>query len=421
MRYYITSAISDHIKSTPEGYLLCLEVPIARTGIQEYSPEEVSLPAAAGGDTVKVYRLEAEVFDPDTMASFEGKPVTIDHPEEFVNPENWRELSRGVAHNLRRGNGSDSDLLLADLLITDAKAIKAIQGGLRQISCGYDADYEEMAPGLGRQTNIIGNHVALVGCGRCGTRCQIQDKQPKCTESKNMKSFIDWLKKRPKLQKAFDEALAEEEKEKQAPPAEQEKSKDDDPMAALAAKVEELTIMVRGLAEKAPTADEDGEEKKSEDEEQKEPVSDSEEKEPDKGSEKSAATGDSQKFADADTVSRAQLLSPALHARIGDTACVIKKAALRNAQRDADLNKTICACLGGKGLDSADCLTVDAAFMATSEVAKIKNNRKTADALVSGQNGGSGGGTRGVRDFGLITTPEKMNQANREFYAREKK
>jgi hypothetical protein len=170
MRYHIASSLSEHIKETPEGYLLCLDAPIARTGVQMYAAEEVPLEAAYDG-TVRVYRMAEEVFAPETVASYEGKPVTLDHPEDNVSPENWRELARGVAQNVRRGEGETADLLLADLLITDAEAIEAVRGGLREISCGYDAGYEDLGPGVGRQTDIIGNHVALVRAGRCGPRC----------------------------------------------------------------------------------------------------------------------------------------------------------------------------------------------------------------------------------------------------------
>ena len=43
MLYYGTK-ISDNLsRREPEGYLLCLNVPVARTGVQEYLPEELGL------------------------------------------------------------------------------------------------------------------------------------------------------------------------------------------------------------------------------------------------------------------------------------------------------------------------------------------------------------------------------------------
>ena len=41
MHYYGTR-LSDNLSfREPEGYLLCLNVPVARTGTQEYLPEEL--------------------------------------------------------------------------------------------------------------------------------------------------------------------------------------------------------------------------------------------------------------------------------------------------------------------------------------------------------------------------------------------
>ena len=65
---------------------------------------------------VPVYRPEEEVFSPACMASFEGKPVTEDHPDlpEGVSAENIREYQKGHAQNIRRGKGPQKNLLLAD-------------------------------------------------------------------------------------------------------------------------------------------------------------------------------------------------------------------------------------------------------------------------------------------------------------------
>ncbi len=41
MRFYTTSRLSENMEFTPEGYLLCKGVPIARIGALEYLPEEV--------------------------------------------------------------------------------------------------------------------------------------------------------------------------------------------------------------------------------------------------------------------------------------------------------------------------------------------------------------------------------------------
>ena len=78
MIYYGTHLSENISRRKPEGYLLCLNVPVARTGTQEYLPEELGQPP--GPDPIQVYRPEDEVFAPETIASFEGMPVTKQPP-----------------------------------------------------------------------------------------------------------------------------------------------------------------------------------------------------------------------------------------------------------------------------------------------------------------------------------------------------
>ena len=175
MQYYGTR-LSDNIsRREPEGYLLCLNVPVARTGTQDYLPEELGLPP--GPDLVSVFRPEEEVFAPEALASFEGMPVTNDHPAEGVDIDNIRRLQMGHAHNVRRGSGEESDLLLADLIITDERLIDAILSGKREISCGYTYELHE-ENGQYFQRKIRGNHIAVVDAGRAGSRVSIKDMKP---------------------------------------------------------------------------------------------------------------------------------------------------------------------------------------------------------------------------------------------------
>ena len=184
MHYYGTRLSENISRREPEGYLLCLNVPVARTGTQEYLPEELGL--QGGGTLIPVYRPEAEVFSAETIASFEGMPVTNDHPPEGVDVSNIRALQKGHAHNVRRGSGEESDLLLADLIITDPKLIHLIlEEGKREISCGYTYELCE-ENGQYIQRKIRGNHVAVVDAGRAGSRVSIKDHDPISERRKNI-------------------------------------------------------------------------------------------------------------------------------------------------------------------------------------------------------------------------------------------
>lgn len=170
-RFLTTEKISPLKEKTPEGYLLCRDVPISRVGSFEYSAAEVGLPNI--GRAVQVWRPEEQIFNPETIASFEAKPVVIGHAR-FADPDNWREIAVGTTQNVRRGEGDKSDFLLADLLLTDRKAIEAVESGdLKEVSCGYDADTQETPQGI-EQIGIVGNHVAPVVSARC-SGCKIGD------------------------------------------------------------------------------------------------------------------------------------------------------------------------------------------------------------------------------------------------------
>ncbi|WP_432321943.1 DUF2213 domain-containing protein [Yersinia enterocolitica] len=213
MRYFYTAKLGDTRFLQADGSLLCKDVAIARTGTQRYRPEEVDLIPGPDGSVV-VYRTEDEVFAPETIASFEGVAVTLGHPEDdegnivFVNPSNFSELAHGHIQNVRRGTGDKSDLLLADVLIKRQEAIDAVNSGLTDVSCGYDALYEQIAPGKGNQYQITGNHLAAgIPRGRAGVRCAIGDSAPNI---KKEKPAMSWLKNLAKAIKTKDEAALQQ-------------------------------------------------------------------------------------------------------------------------------------------------------------------------------------------------------------------
>lgn len=170
---YFGSRISDHILKTPEGFLICKDVPIARTGTQKYRGCEFGGPVADG--IYNVQRPEAEVFDRAAVASFEGKPVCDEHPEEDVTPDNYGRYMKGVCRDVRRGDGDLSNCLVADLVIYDADLINKIEAGKREISCGYDCLWNPTSDSSYDQLEIRGNHVAVVDRGRAGHKVAIRD------------------------------------------------------------------------------------------------------------------------------------------------------------------------------------------------------------------------------------------------------
>lgn len=217
MKWYTTEKIGRTRRLTPEGFLVIEGAPIARTGVQVYAAQELPELDAGRDSILRIEREPAEVFRVETIASAQGKAVTDDHPSDDVTPADWRELSLGSMQNIRRGEGGLSDFLLADLFITDPDLIARLSepdADLPELSCGYDAEYEQLEPGRGRQHNIIVNHVALVERGRCGPACAIGDSD--MTEAarraaQSRDSIVKRIKRAfgSKDAKALDAALAE--------------------------------------------------------------------------------------------------------------------------------------------------------------------------------------------------------------------
>lgn len=184
---YTVEQLGPNRRLLPNGNLLCTNVPIARVGWLIYGPGEVPVKPGQNG-VAYVERTADSLFSDTTIGSFVGAAVCDDHPPVDVDPTNYEKYASGFVLSARRGTGEDSDVLLGDLVITRKSTIDAILNGKVEVSAGYDADYVDRGGGAGLQSNLIGNHVALVEKGRCGPRCAIGDQafSPSPTSGANM-------------------------------------------------------------------------------------------------------------------------------------------------------------------------------------------------------------------------------------------
>ena len=156
-------------ETTDEGYLK-VWCKAARVGTQLYTRGD--------GSQVREYRPEDEVADPESLASFGMKAVTMGHPPVLLDTENTKVHQIGHAGSQVRF--SDGFVEIA-LLITDEKAISSIKrGDAQEVSAGYRVDYDP-TPGVtpqgesydGVQRNIRVNHIAVVPKGRAGREVRL--------------------------------------------------------------------------------------------------------------------------------------------------------------------------------------------------------------------------------------------------------
>lgn len=168
MRFLVAEKLGPHKFKTPEGYLICTDAILSRTGKQEYKRCELFGDTCEDPDKiVNVERTDDEVFSDKAMASFENKAVCIEHPDHDVNAENHNELAVGFVRDIHKGEDSGKPVMMGTLVITDKDAVEAVESGeYKELSCGYDCDIDD--DDNPQQRNIRGNHVALCKQGRAG-------------------------------------------------------------------------------------------------------------------------------------------------------------------------------------------------------------------------------------------------------------
>ena len=126
MKILINERLSEHRCKTPEGYLICTDAILARTGKQTYRKNEI-FKDSDDETEIEVDRTEDEVFSPQTLASFENKPVTVEHPDEDVNVHNYKEYAVGFVRDVHRGEVDGQPVILGNLVITDEQTIQEIE------------------------------------------------------------------------------------------------------------------------------------------------------------------------------------------------------------------------------------------------------------------------------------------------------
>lgn len=442
--FHLEERLGTNQGVTPEGFLLCENVPIARTGMMLYGAGEIHVNGefldADENGIIRVTRDEDEVFHPRALSSFEGKSVTDDHPPEGVDPTNFRDFEIGTTHNVRRGDGAYSDCIVADLLIKDKNAIKAVQDGKREVSCGYDADYEQSEPGRAKQFKIVGNHVALVDRGRCGPRCSIGDKAMATRDKKP--SVLDRI--RAALKGHTADSLTKDQVAKFVADAEKADKEDDDDkstkdaIAGFQKTIDALPGMIAAAVKDAMGTRDADEEDEDEDD-----MTEDADKEDEDGD--NQEMGNKVKIKDRDTVtdknktvdaatmrdvmqavrSHAEVLAPGhkLHMpttdakltrlSFSDSMCNCKRKALDVAYRTEDGRKAIEPFLAGRTADFArmNAKTIDTIFTGAAIARGMVNNDAAGRGLRAGV-------TRD--DFGAAPiTIDSLNKRHEEFWAKK--
>ena len=165
---------------TPEGYLMDRPI-LTSTGIFEYTNPD--------GSVRRELRLPEEVFKPESLASYCGKPICITHDAGLITKDNVHENAVGTILSEGFRDGAS---VRAKIIIHDTDEMKL--AGLKELSLGYNLDLDE-TPGEWNgqpydavQRNIVINHLALVLEARAGeqARLNIDSRDRKKKGAKSM-------------------------------------------------------------------------------------------------------------------------------------------------------------------------------------------------------------------------------------------
>lgn len=159
---------------TPQGFLRA-PVRATRTGVFTYR--------LGDGTIRRELRHPDDVFNPDSLATLAGVPLTSDHPNTkkpdvmLVTADNAREFMVGYTGDTVE---RDEQFVATYVTVTDQAVIEAIESGKRELSCGYTCEkddergiYEGQEYDC-RQRNIVYNHLAIVDRGRAGPDVRVQ-------------------------------------------------------------------------------------------------------------------------------------------------------------------------------------------------------------------------------------------------------
>lgn len=165
-----------------------VDAALTRVGVFEYRD--------AAGNVSRELKGPETVFDARALQSLMDAPVTIEHPADFVGPENWKDHAVGHVSGVPLRDPAKADTVVGPLVIQDAKAIEAINAGeLKEVSLGYFAEIVD-SPGEYEgqkydriQRSPVYNHVAIGGhdWGRLGPEISLRinrnDSVTECTGS----------------------------------------------------------------------------------------------------------------------------------------------------------------------------------------------------------------------------------------------
>jgi hypothetical protein len=151
---------------------------VMRDGVYYYLPVEIGVKDRDPNIPIPCIRPYTEVIKAaEKFAEYGKLPITVRHPDKFLNLHDSASYSNGEAEKPLLNTNSNYTVI--DCIFNlKGQALKDYDSGTRQLSCGWEGDFEKSEPGspyefIQRFKDI--NHIAIVPTGRAGEICKIND------------------------------------------------------------------------------------------------------------------------------------------------------------------------------------------------------------------------------------------------------
>ena len=218
------------------GFITINDNPISKEGVFDYSGRQIG---ADDKDKIfKVYRPAEELKK--AVDSFKLVPFVDEHAmlgDKGIPAEN-----KGVQGTTGEDVYFKDGILYANLKIFSEAVKTLIENGKKELSCGYTCKYEmkkgtfDGQPYEVIQTDLKGNHVALVEAGRMGKQVAVLDRAAldEILKQEEHKMTVEELNdKTKKIVEELDALKAERAKEEEKEVAKDEETKEDEDKKSL--------------------------------------------------------------------------------------------------------------------------------------------------------------------------------------------
>ena len=197
----------NKLKGDSNGFVLVEKRPMSKVGVFDYLGSSIG--ADEPDKIYRVYRPAKELSSKETIESFKLVPLIDDH--EMLGVDGMPAEKKGVQGTTGENIYFDNDTLYGNLKVYSTALKTSIDNGKKELSLGYKCKYK-FEDGIFNgekydaiQTELRGNHAAVVDEGRMGEEVSVCDSAIITFDNNDITGEIPKMKE--DLIKALEELL----------------------------------------------------------------------------------------------------------------------------------------------------------------------------------------------------------------------